>query len=196
MIRLFGSEKFSEKNMKLTIKKLKQLIKEELQKEGTMHGGAAAEPASDADAALQGVNTADVIIGGVIERLESGIDPGVFARAASGPLEDKVSRAADGALIDNFIVPFRDYLYSLEKLDKRVAGAKDPKQALSDAGAVNAKRLSQKWGQLVSAMLGPERAREWQKAKQSSRMAEGKLTKADKKRKKKLEKELDTIQHK
>jgi hypothetical protein len=192
--------------MKLTIKKLKQLIKEELQKESTMHDGPRAEPASDADAALRAVNTADVVIDGVIKRLEKGGAPGVFAVAASGPLRDVVKRPVDGALIDNVIVPFRDYLYSLEKLDKKVAAAPDPKQALADAGDVNAKLLSQKWGQLVSAMLGLDVAREWQKAKQSSRVVEGKLTKAEKTEKKKLKAKkkltkqdkdrLDTIQHK
>jgi len=173
--------------MKLNIKKLKQLIKEELQKEATMHGGAAARPASDAAAARRAVDAADVVVDGVIERLESGIDPGVFAQAASGPLMDALSPTEDRVLIDSAVLPFRDYLYSLEKLDKKVAMAQDPKQALSDAGSVNAARLRQKWGQLQTAMLGMEAA---------TGVAEGKLTKAEKKLKNKPDKKLSAAEKK
>lgn len=173
--------------MKITINRLKEIIKEELQKEATMHGGAAARPASDAAAAQRAVDAADVVIDGVIKRLEKGGAPGVFAVAASGPLMDAVSRPGDGALIDNFISPFRNYLYNLEKLDKKVAMAQDPKQALADAGAVNAKLLSQKWGQLQTAMLGMEAA---------TGVAEGKLTKAEKKLKNKPDKKLSAAEKK
>jgi hypothetical protein len=181
--------------MKLNIKKLKQLIKEELQKESTMHDGPRPEPASDAAAARRAVDTADVVIDGVIKRLEKGVAPGVFAVAASGPLRDVVRRPDDDALIDNVIVPFRDYLYSLEKLDKKVARAPDPKQALADAARVNAKLLSQKWGQLQTAMLGMEAA---------TGVAEGKLTNAEEKLKNKPDNKLSpgekkkkkAIQHK
>ena len=154
MIRLFGSGKISEKYMKLTTAKLKRLIKEELQNEVTMAGQPSAEPASNPIAAKRAIDMVSVVVDGVIERLDSGGDPGVFALSIAGPLMDALNSEADRVLIDNYVLPFRDYLYSLEGLSDRVAASRDPKQALSDAGAVNAGRLAQKWGQLQTAILG------------------------------------------
>ena len=56
--------------MKLNIKKLKQLIKEELQKEATMHGWPAARPASDADAAMLGMEAATGVAEGKLTKAE------------------------------------------------------------------------------------------------------------------------------
>jgi len=165
--------------MNITLSKLKQLIKEELQKEVTMDGLAAAEPAKNQEAAKKAIETVRTAIDGLIARLDAGDAPGIMYKQISNPLMN-VAFLEDDKALKKMVEDFRNYLFDLEK-----------------RGRGSAPILRQKWSQLQTAMLG---------MKAATGVAEGKLTDAEKTEKKKLkakknptekdEKRLKAIQHK
>ena len=134
MIRLFGSGKISEKYMKITISRLKELIKEELNE--------ARGWGADDDWSLR-------------HRYASGNPP------------------VAGGVGDSMTDERKALLQALEK--NGMTFNKDHEKTLSD----------DQLRELLRVMTGSEKPN-----------LEEKLTKADKKRKKELEKELDSIQHK
>ena len=81
--------------MKLNIKKLKQLIKEELQKEATMHGWPAARPASDADAAMLGMEAATGVAEGKLTKAEKKYKPGRKKEKESYPTQVNEGRTSE-----------------------------------------------------------------------------------------------------
>ena len=174
-----GRRKFSEKNMNITLSKLKQLIKEELQKESTMDGSPPPQPAKNQNKAAAAIESVRTDVDGLIYKLENGIPPGPVQKAISKPLIDALDPIDDKILMQK-VIKFRNDLHTIEQRRKGNAGI-----------------LRQKWSQLQTAMLG---------MKAATGVAEGKLTDAEKTEKKKLkakknptekdEKRLKAIQHK
>jgi hypothetical protein len=174
-----GQRKISEKKMKITLSRLKQLIREELQKEVTLDGSPPPRPAKNQKAARKAIETVRTDVDGLIARLEDGIPPGPVQKAISKPLIDALDPIDDEILMQK-VIKFRNDLHTIEQRRKGNAGI-----------------LRQKWSQLQTAMLGMEAA---------TGVAEGKLTDAEKTEKKKLkakksptekdEKRLKAIQHK
>lgn len=174
-----GRRKFSEKNMNITLSKLKQLIKEELQKEATMDGSPPPQPAKNQKAAKDAIDSVRTAVNGLIRTLEAGGAPDIMYKQISNPLMN-VAFLEDDKALKKMVEDFRNYLFDLEK-----------------RGRGSAPILRQKWSQLQTAMLG---------MKAATGVAEGKLTDAEKTEKKKLkakknptekdEKRLKAIQHK
>ena len=122
--------------MNITLSKLKQLIKEELQKEATMDGSPPPRPAKNQEAAKDAIESVRTDVDGLIARLEDGIPPGPVQKAISKPLIDALDPIDDEILMQR-VMKFRDDLHTIEKRRKGNAGI-----------------LRQKWSQLQTAMLG------------------------------------------